>query len=197
MSRIPILVLAAGASARMRGRDKLLEPVGGQPLIAERVAAALATGEAVIVALPPRDTAPGRWQALEGSGAQLVQVPDADEGMAASFRRAIAALPPDAAGMLVLLADMPEITTGDMRALLAGFDGDTILRGAAEDGTPGHPVLFPARDFPALSRLVGDQGARAVLDHEKSRVRRVPLPGAHALTDLDTPEDWALWRSQN
>jgi len=37
---VPILILAAGASTRMRGRDKLLELVAGEPLLA-RVARAV------------------------------------------------------------------------------------------------------------------------------------------------------------
>ncbi|MAY45584.1 MAG: 4-diphosphocytidyl-2C-methyl-D-erythritol synthase, partial [Rhodobacteraceae bacterium] len=32
MNDIPILLLAAGSSSRMRGRDKLMEEVDGQPL---------------------------------------------------------------------------------------------------------------------------------------------------------------------
>ena len=47
-----ILIPAAGRSSRMRGRDKLLEQVGGIPLLRLRVEAALATGHQVLVTLP-------------------------------------------------------------------------------------------------------------------------------------------------
>ena len=39
-----ILIPAAGGSTRMRGRDKLLEDVGGTPLLARQVRVALSTG---------------------------------------------------------------------------------------------------------------------------------------------------------
>jgi CTP:molybdopterin cytidylyltransferase MocA len=42
--------------------------------------------------------------------------------------------------------------------------------------------------------LHGDEGARSVLAAQASRVRLCPLPLRHAVTDLDTPEDWAQWR---
>lgn len=190
-----ILLLAAGASSRMGGRDKLLEEVGGRALIVERLEAARATGAPVLVTLPPRDAAPDRWAAVEALGAEIVEVAAASLGMAASLTAGIAALPPDCAGVLVVLADMPEITTSDMAALTSLFDGTAILRGAAVDDTPGHPVLFPARDFPALMALTGDRGAREILEREVARVRLVPLPDRHALTDLDTPEAWATWRA--
>lgn len=191
-----ILVLAAGRSSRMRGRDKLTEEIAGQPLLAERVTTAQASGAPVWVALPPREVAPARWETLAGTGAALVEVRDAASGMAASLRAGLAALPPGCPGLLILLADMPEITCADIAAVLAGFDGATILRGTSAEGVPGHPVLFPAGDFPALARLTGDAGARDLLRREGARVRLVPLPARHALTDLDTPEDWAAWRAE-
>ena len=52
---IPILILAAGQSTRMRGRDKLLEPVDGMPLLRQRVLTALAVSRQVSITLPDRD----------------------------------------------------------------------------------------------------------------------------------------------
>ena len=40
-----ILILAAGASSRMRGADKLLQPIDGIPQIARIAKAAIATYE--------------------------------------------------------------------------------------------------------------------------------------------------------
>jgi len=200
---LAILIPAAGASARMRGRDKLLEPVRGRPLLADRVAAASsaiassadgARGAIVYVALPPRPAAPGRWAALAGAPAQIIAVADHRDGLSASLRAGVAALPPHCPGLMILPADMPDITSADMTTLLNGFDGSTILRATSGDGQPGHPVLFPARDFAALAALSGDRGARGVLEAAPTRVRRLPLPAGHATTDLDTPEDWARWR---
>jgi molybdenum cofactor cytidylyltransferase len=46
-------------------------------------------------------------------------------------------------------------------------------------------------------RLTGDQGARDLLRAHADDVRAVVLPARHAVTDLDTPEDWANWRAAN
>lgn len=190
MTAIAILLLAAGASSRMRGRDKLLEQVNGQPLLALMCRRAMQTGFATYVTLPGLD----HPRAAHIGRAAPVPVPEAAEGMAASIRRGTAALPPDCAAVMVLPADMPEIETRDMLHLAAQFTGPAspVLRAAASGGRPGHPVLFPRRCFAALRSLHGDQGARKVLDTET--VQPVPLSGTRALTDLDTPEDWARWR---
>lgn len=191
-----ILLLAAGASSRMRGADKLLEPVDGAPLLARQAQAAAATGCPVVVTLPPGAAA--RRAALAGLPVRPVEVADAAEGLGASIRAGVAALPAGATGVLLLLADLPEITADDLARICAAHRADAaaIWRATAEDGRAGHPVLVPADLFGALRGLAGDAGARAVLAAHAGRVRPVPLPGARAVTDLDTPEDWAAWRAR-
>ena len=52
--RVAAIVLAAGAARRMRGRDKLLEPVDGRPALRAVAEAALASrADEVVVVLPP------------------------------------------------------------------------------------------------------------------------------------------------
>ncbi len=189
-----ILILAAGASSRMRGGDKLLEQIDGQPQLTRIAIAALATGAPVTIALPP--DRPARSAAVQGLPLRQITVPHPGDGMAASLIAGLAALTAEAP-LLLLLADLPEITGADLTHFLQDWrtTPDLILRATAQDGTPGHPVGFPAWAKPALATLTGDAGARAVLQHYRSRTRLLPLPGQHATTDLDTPEDWAAWRA--
>jgi len=99
--------------------------------------------------------------------------------------------------VLVVLADMPEITAHDMHLMIAlsRQAPGAILRAAAQDGTPGNPVLFPADLLAELRGITGDKGARALLKQHRARLHLVPLPGQRALVDLDTPEDWDAWRA--
>jgi CTP:molybdopterin cytidylyltransferase MocA len=188
-----ILLLAAGSSSRMRGADKLLERVDGVPLLLRQARVALATGVPVIVTLP--GDRPARTAALAGLGLVTVPVPDAALGLSASIRAGVRAA--GARPVLVLLADLPEITTDDLSLLLARHAAlpDLILRGTAADGTPGHPVLFPVWALPGLAVLTGDSGARDLLRQNRDRTEFIALPARHAVTDLDTPEDWAAWRA--
>lgn len=175
----------------MRGADKLLEPVAGVPLLRHVSAQALATGLAVTVVLPP--DRPLRAAALAGLPVASVVAARAADGMGASLAAGAAAAPKGA--LIVLLADLPEITGDDLATLAAAAAAHPgrPLRATAADGTPGHPVLFPASLRPALLALTGDEGARAVLRAHPPVP--VPLPARHAVTDLDTPEDWAAWRA--
>ena len=190
-----IVILAAGQSSRMRGADKLLELVSGAPLIRRQAEMALSTGLPVWIALPTNRSM--RVTALHGLPVKLVIVPDAEMGLAHSIRAANAAVPSDLS-LLLLLADLPDITADDLRKLCLAADErpNSIVRATTDTGQPGHPIVLPASFRARLSLLTGDQGAKEILKQHVSDTVFVALAGKRALTDLDTPEQWAIWRTQ-
>lgn len=192
MRDIAILIPAAGRSSRMQGRDKLMENVDGQPLIARQTRMALATGAPVLVTLRLGDE---RAKALP-KGAKGHEVQDASEGVAASLRTGAAwAQDLGADALMVVLADLPDLTALDLEMTADHFakEPSRICRATDDSGKPGHPVIFPSMYFAQIQRLSGDHGAKAILARHPPRVCR--LPGLRATTDLDTPEAWAAWRA--
>ncbi|WP_299692470.1 nucleotidyltransferase family protein [uncultured Tateyamaria sp.] len=192
---MPVLILAAGASFRMRGQDKLLMDIDGVPLLARQVRRALSVSEDVRVALP---AAPHPRYACVAPPARAIDVPDADEGMAASLRRLIATLGPDTPTAMILLADLPDITVSDLKAVMGAVQthpNARIWRGATQDGKPGHPLIIRADLFSDFATLTGDTGGQHILAQCKADTCLVPLAGQRARLDLDTPEDWAAWRA--
>lgn len=192
---VHILVLAAGASSRMRGRDKLLQPVKGRPILRAVAETALATAAPVLVALPP--AAEARRSTIAGLPVQLVDVPDAALGMSRSIARGVAAIadPGPEDGLMILPADMPGFSAKALADLISRFraEPDLIWRGGTINGRAGHPALFPRDLWPELASVTGDEGGRSVLKRHADLVRQVPLPGEMAVLDLDTPEDWAAY----
>ncbi len=196
-SVISILVLAAGASSRMQGRDKLMEDVDGTPLLRRQVLQALGTGCDTLVTLPASPHL--RYDAIKDLNVTIVPVPDAAEGMNASLRAGLSAVPDSANGVMVMLADMPDVTKNDMQILLKEVDFKSkikIWRAVTEAGDPGHPIVFHKELLPHLSALSGDQGGSAVVRMNRAFTQFIPLPADHARTDLDTPKAWADWRAQ-
>lgn len=195
---VAAVLLAAGMARRMGGRDKLLEDVGGEPVL-RRVARALAASgvDELVAVVRPGDAA--RRSALDGIACRIVENPEAAEGMASSIRAGLAAVRADADAAALALGDMPEIGAEHIDRLLAAFDpaeGRAICRATDAQGRPGHPVLFGRRFFESLSRLTGDEGARDILRANADFVVDVPTPGRGARLDLDTPEAWAAWRAE-
>ncbi|MEO0823343.1 MAG: NTP transferase domain-containing protein, partial [Pseudomonadota bacterium] len=123
--RVSALLLAAGASRRMGGRDKLLELAGGEPVLRRTARSLLASGvEETVVVLRPGDMA--RRAALapldEPGRLRLIENPRAADGMGTSLAAGLAALAPTADAVLIALADMPDLEAADHDRLLAAFD---------------------------------------------------------------------------
>ena len=191
--RVAAIVLAAGAARRMRGRDKLLEPVGGRPVLRAVAEAALASrADEVVVVLPPG--APARRAALAGLAVAVVEAPDWAEGMAASLRAGLAAVGAGRRGGDPARRHAGGRARGDIDRLIAAFDpeeGREICRAVSADGAPGHPVLFGRRFFEALRRRSTATAARATCcaTRRSSSWRCRPRGGRRSSTST-RPEDW-------
>ena len=195
MARTPILILAAGRSSRMQGRDKLMELIGGEPLLRRQARAALDAGLLPFVALPAPDHP--RSHALKDLAVTPLYLPGSTEGMGGTLRDGVAALPA-CARFMVMAADLPELTSADLSKIATTDPREALIVIATSAvGALGHPVAFDAALRSAFARLQGDTGAKAVVKANRNRIMTVALPGEHATRDLDTPEEWAQWRMNN
>jgi molybdenum cofactor cytidylyltransferase len=188
------VLLAAGASHRMAGDDKLLRTVDGIPLLRRSVQNLLASNvDDCIVVLAPHATA--HREALLGLQVTIVEVFDADQGMSASIRAGISSLAAKTSAVVLALADMPDITPDHINQIVCAQDREAeqlIICPVDKMGQRGHPVLFDARFFESLMGLSGDRGARDVVSAVPEFVHEIPMDTAVTL-DLDTPEAWDEW----
>lgn len=196
------LVLAAGRARRF-GSDKRQAclPDGRSLLQAVLQTQLEACGE-VRALLRPDDA----WgQALCAQmGVAWQSVPEADLGMGHTLAAGLRALvAEESAGRvadigvghcgnrfdaaLVVLADMPTVQPGTVRALIEAFHREGRPAWPWHAGRPGHPRLLPRASWSALLDLSGDEGARQRLDW--SLATRVDVPDAGILIDIDTPGD--------
>jgi molybdenum cofactor cytidylyltransferase len=187
--RVAALVLAAGTSSRMRGANKLLAPIAGEPVIARTVDAALASRAATVVVVTGHQ--PVRLRAaLAGRDVQFAHNRYYARGLSSSLRRGLKTLDPAVHGALICLGDMPWVSAADLDALIAAFArADRPICVPVRGRRRGNPVLWPARHFAALRALQGDLGGRGLLRRYAREVVRVPMTGAGVTRDVDTLED--------
>lgn len=191
--RLEAVVLAAGAGSRFGGR-KLLAPWAGGVLLDAALAAAFAAPARTVTVVTGADAAEvaGAAQdfAARSGGAprlRLVHAADHAEGMGASLRTGIAALPPDAAGAFVFLGDMPRVPHDLAAGMAVALTGVAAAVAPLCAGRRGNPVLLGAELFPRLRDLRGDQGARAVLQALGPRLALVETADEGVLFDVDLP----------
>jgi len=186
--RIAGIVLAAGTASRM-GRNKLVLPVHGKPMVAHAVEAAAAAGLDPVIVVTGHEAAAVR-RAAGKTPVIFVQNDDFAHGLSTSLRAGIAAVPQDCEGAVVLLGDMPRVTAPLIEKVVKAFDAgdDRTICVATAAGERGHPVLWGRQFFPELEALDGDTGARAVMSRHPDLVCEVEAGDGAPLADIDTPD---------
>jgi CTP:molybdopterin cytidylyltransferase MocA len=186
--RIAGIVLAAGTASRM-GRNKLVLPVRGKPMVTHAVEAAAAAGLDPVIVVTGHEALAVR-KAVGKTPVSFVQNDDFAHGLSTSLRAGVGAVPPECEGAVVLLGDMPAITASLIEKVVKAFDPaeDRTICVATAQGERGHPVLWGRQFFPELEALEGDAGARAAMSRYPNLVCEVEAGDGAPLADIDTPE---------
>lgn len=194
---VAAIVLAAGRGTRMGGPNKLLEDVGGRPVVRRVVEAALASRASPVLVVTGHERARVE-RILAGLPVMFVHNRDFAEGLSTSVRAGIAAVPGGAGAALVMLGDMPLVGPQILDALLDAFDPDAgrLIVLPVADGRRGNPVLWDRRFFDALTKLEGDVGARHLIAAHAEAVVEIEVEGPGAFLDVDTPEALSRARAQ-
>jgi molybdenum cofactor cytidylyltransferase len=195
---VDAVVLAAGGANRF-GAPKLLLPLPGptaRPLITHVVDAVLASSVHRVIVVLGASASPVR-EALAGRDLTLVENSRWPEGMSTSLKAGLAAVCPDADGVLFVLGDQPGLQAKHIHALLEAFartPADIVY--PTFRGRRGNPALMARSTFSALQELAGDQGGRALIASGRFQTLAVEMEDAGVLVDIDTPADWERWQSQ-
>jgi molybdenum cofactor cytidylyltransferase len=190
-TEVAALILAAGKASRMGegGAHKLLAEFDGVPLVRRCALSAIDSGAlSVSVVTGHRHTE--IEAALLGLDLALVHNADFASGMASSLIAGFSSeVTKRADGILVMLADMPGVSTADLHALIWAFRrsrGQAIVR-AVSRAKRGNPVILPRQLYDAVMRLQGDIGARHIVETSGLPVVDIDI-GDSAHLDVDTPE---------
>ena len=190
MTRVAAVVLAAGGSRRM-GSPKQLLRIDGITLVRRATEAALASRcEGVYVVVG------GAAEAVRGElsdlGLEVVENRRWEKGLGGSIRVGIEAVRagcPEFDAAILAPVDQPHVQGSLLDRLIEVFeDGEREIVACTYAGTVGAPALFSRRHFAELTTLIGDRGARSILEAREAEVAQVPFP--EGATDLDTPRDY-------
>ena len=187
------LVLAAGASSRM-GMPKQLLPAGDTLLLERVLAQALRSKLDLVVLILGFKAHEIRGKIRSGSlqsNLKIVENTDYKLGISSSIIAGLSHVEKNYAHVMILLGDMPYITSGVINRLVSGYLESGLPLGALKvRGKRSHPVIIGRPFFPALHRLTGDQGARDLFVSHKDRVCLVDPGEDYDDMDIDTYEDY-------
>jgi molybdenum cofactor cytidylyltransferase len=190
---IAALVLAAGRSRRMAPHNKLLvADRTGKTMIARVVDNVLSSNARPILVVTGH-MAEHVQNALGGRPVRYVHADDYAEGLSASLKAGIAAVPEECAAAVVCLGDMPLVTGRMIDRLLAAYDPDEgrLIVLPTFRGKQGNPMLWDRRFFPEILRIGGDSGARFLLGKHMEAVAEIEMADDAVLRDFDTTDSLA------
>lgn len=173
------VVLASGLSERFGATDKLQADLRGKPLLQHTLdmVAAVAFGEVVLVS-----------QSTLASGTTFVGNDNPEAGQGHALRLGIkAALEADWSHVMVVLGDMPLVTSAHIEAMIEAATPERALVSLAE-GRRLPPVIFPKSAMKHILAQSSASGAKAIFDQLDPAT--LPMDPRSAL-DVDTPEDLA------
>ena len=165
------IVLAGGQSRRM-GRDKVLMPYKGRPLIDHMIA--------LLQQVPTDDVI------ISGDVPGYDAVPDAhpDGGPARALADIVNA-DKTHAGFLIVPVDMPALSPEPLRLLMDVAEG----------------AYFTTRPMPAYTPNVAVKGnidsMRDLLDHAGARAIDLPDSMADEMINVNTPEEWQSFTEES
>jgi len=188
--KVAALVLAAGRSRRMAPLNKLLVPDDkGVPMVARVVDNVLASHARPVVVVTGYEHERVE-AALSGKPVVFAHAPDYAEGLSASLKAGLAAVPPEAEGVVVCLGDMPLVAGAMIDRMIATFDpeeGRAIVQPTFR-GKQGNPMLWSREFIPEMMAISGDVGARHLVGKHADRVAEVEMADDAVLRDFDTTD---------
>ena len=179
------ILLAAGQSTRF-GRQKLLEPWRGEPLVRNAARAIIDAGLRPVVAVVSDDSR--LVDALGGLPLTTVENPHPENGISGSIAIGLRALPETVDAALIAVGDQPNLTAEAIEQLLDAFQPGRIVVPRFGDHR-GNPPVFARRFFTELLALTGDHGGQRVITSHPDSVIEVLLSQSLG-DDVDRPDEW-------
>ena len=186
MSKIGVLILAAGASTRL-GQPKQLLRLGEKTLLAQICETALSIeNQRVVVVLGANCEA--IKPSIEHLPVKVVFNEKWAEGMGSSIACGMAHLPKKTEAVLLLLCDQPFVTPIFLEKLVEKWSTSDCSIVASQYGDSfGPPTIFHQKLFGELAALSGQQGAKKLMEKHRAELLLVDFPEGEM--DIDTPED--------
>ena len=184
------VVLAAGRSRRMAPLNKLLvADQKGLPMIARVVDNVLGSRARPVIVVTGHERERVE-DVLAGRPVIFAHADDYAEGLSASLKAGLRAVPPQAEGVLVCLGDMPLVTAEMLDRLMGAFDpeeGRAIVQPTFR-GKQGNPMLWSRAFLPEMLAISGDIGARHLAAKHAERMVEVEMADDAVLRDFDTTD---------
>lgn len=192
MNEISCILLAAGDSSRMKGKNKLLLKVEGDSLVRKTLREINKVPFKDMIVVTGHQEEEIRSE-LEGLRASFAFNPDHQTGMHSSIKKGLESLSEGSDGFFICLSDQPFFQSQILEALkdASKQNRQKKIFVPVYEGKNGHPVLI-STDFveEIFKEPDGDYGLSYLLKRYPDLVETLPVKSQGILIDVDEPSDY-------
>jgi molybdenum cofactor cytidylyltransferase len=193
---VAAVILAAGSSTRM-GQNKLLLALDGETVVRRALGAATRAGLDPVVLVLGHDAERVRAEVIGMPCVPIVN-PNYSAGKGTSLQAGIAeaSAAPQAGAAIVMLADMPFVTTEMLATIVArhrATGAPMVVSRYGDVNAP--PMLYSRALFAELLALSGEACGKEMIRRHRAEADVVSWP-ERALADIDVPDDYLRIRGQ-
>tara|TARA_B100000886_G_scaffold53693_1_gene32995 strand:+ start:34 stop:645 length:612 start_codon:yes stop_codon:yes gene_type:complete len=191
--KISVIILAAGGSKRMGEPNKLLLLIDGKPMIHSVCKMVLGARVNQVVLVTGYQSNKIEKSIPEGINT-IVHNRKWESGMMSSICAGMSRLDKDVEGNMIVLGDMPLISTITINRIIKEFNkhsGKHIIY-PEYNNRQANPVIFPRKYFPEILKSKGDNGCKKVLKKYPGNAVGIPINTDEVIIDCDTRDDYLL-----
>ncbi len=189
MNNVWAIILAAGASTRMK-KQKMLLPFRGKTIIETVIVNIIPVFQKnILVVLGSH-----RYEISQQIHKLPVQIcinDDYASGMLSSVICGIKAIPEDADAFMIFLGDQPQIPGVVSQELMrAWYESEKGIVIPVYQGKRGHPTLIETRYRKEIEKLDPGKGLRQLMIDNTNDIFEMECDRPEILRDIDTPGDY-------
>ena len=196
---VSVVLLAAGQSKRMGGKNKLTKEIEGIPLIKHSVKNILASSidELIIILGYQKEIIEKLID--KNKKIKFIFNKDFESGMASSIKTGLDNLSEKTEAFFICLGDMPMVNQNIYNKMIKtklnynkklkpNFKKEIFI--PTYEKKNGNPVLFTKHMKEKIMQISGDDGAKELIEIYKSKALHIPVKNRGITLDFDIQEDF-------
>lgn len=187
---ISAILLAAGQSKRMNGENKLIKEIQGIPLVKHSVKNILSSSidELIIVLGYQKEII--EKLISKNEKIKIVFNKNFENGMASSIKTGLNHFSEKTESFFICLGDMPLVNHNIYNQLIKFKDNKEIIVPTYK-GRQGNPVLFGKSMKEEIKIIIGDVGAKKILELNKDKILNLEINDQSIAKDFNTQDDFS------
>ncbi|WP_422353922.1 nucleotidyltransferase family protein [Roseivirga pacifica] len=188
--QIGAVLVAAGLSSRMQGKNKMLLPFGDKTVIEATYQQLAKAGLTKVVVVAGACFNEIRESLELGERDCIIENVRYEEGLTTSIQAGVKELV-QVDAIMICLGDMPLLKTNDYQFLIKSFaKADKTIQVPFYNKQKGNPVIFARKHFNEILNHTEMNGCSVIVKQNKAAVQQLSVSTDRFILDIDTPEEY-------